>query len=295
VSREVVKGCVDAGVYERLPVERTQYFAFVDPAGGSGQDSMTLAISHREQNTVVLDAVREWRPWFNPAVVISEASQLLKSYRIRKVVGDHYAGEWCRTPFREAGRTYEVSAHNKGDLYINFLSLLNAARVRLLDHQRLIGQLCSLERRTSRGGRDSMDHPQGGHDDICNAVAGAVGLAKKGSYDSSLDWVATTEPDADAEARAAKAFQEQRFSQHAITLGGITFTHFYGDGEMNRRKRNSNYSDDLDRVARDGELISVPVMLCDSMAGHRPGYAELKNLTWKQIADRRARSMPANR
>jgi hypothetical protein len=221
VSREVVKSCVDAGVYERLPADRTQYFAFVDPAGGSGQDSMTLAISHREQNTVVLDAVREWRPLFDPVVVISEASQLLKSYRIYKVVGDHYAGEWCRTPFRDAGRTYEVSERNKGDLYIIFLPLLNAGRVRLLDNQRLIGQLCSLERRTSRGGRDNIDHPQGGHDDICNAVAGAAGLAKKGAYVSDLSWVSSPTDDADAEARAAREFRANRANKSHTNARGL--------------------------------------------------------------------------
>jgi hypothetical protein len=35
-------------------------------------------------------------------------------------------------------------------------------------------QLTSLERRTSRGGRDSIDHAPGAHDDIANAVAGAL-------------------------------------------------------------------------------------------------------------------------
>ncbi len=35
-------------------------------------------------------------------------------------------------------------------------------------------QLCGLERRTSRGGRDSIDHGPGGHDDLSNAVAGAL-------------------------------------------------------------------------------------------------------------------------
>jgi hypothetical protein len=31
-------------------------------------------------------------------------------------------------------------------------------------------QLCELERRTARGGRDSVDHAAGGHDDVANAV-----------------------------------------------------------------------------------------------------------------------------
>jgi hypothetical protein len=177
---------------------------------------------------VVLDALREWRPPFNPNDVISEASELLNSYRITKITGDHYAGEWCRQPFRENGRAYEISERNKNDLYISFLPLLNANRVRLLDHQRLIDQLCSLERRTSRGGRDSIDHLQGGHDDIANCVAGVVGLAKKGSYDSSLDWVNGQAPthadaDADADARAAREFQANRLAHHIRMHTGYYF------------------------------------------------------------------------
>jgi hypothetical protein len=45
----------------------------------------------------------------------------------------------------------------------------------LLDHPRLVNQLIALERRTARGGRDSIDHaPGGAHDDVVNACAGAL-------------------------------------------------------------------------------------------------------------------------
>jgi hypothetical protein len=55
---------------------------------------------------------------------------------------------------------------------------LNSRRCDLLDHPRLITQLCALERRTGRGtGRDTIDHPPGGHDDIANAAAGVLRLA----------------------------------------------------------------------------------------------------------------------
>ena len=52
---------------------------------------------------------------------------------------------------------------------------------------RLVNQLCNLERRVSRAGKDSIDHAPGGHDDLANAVAGAASIAAKrpsasGSY-----------------------------------------------------------------------------------------------------------------
>jgi len=63
------------------------------------------------------------------------------------------------------------------------LPLINSKRVELLDHVKLINQLCSLERRTARGGRDSIDHPPGGHDDLINAVAGLAAVQHEfGSY-----------------------------------------------------------------------------------------------------------------
>jgi hypothetical protein len=70
------------------------------------------------------------------------------------------------------------------------LPAINSRKLDLLDHDRLVAQLCSLERRTARGGKDSIDHAPGGHDDLCNAAAGAVAaLATGSSYDGSLKWV----------------------------------------------------------------------------------------------------------
>src|SRR3954466_13734427 len=62
VALEVVEGCV--GDYrEQLPARGTRYGAFVDPAGGSGPDAMTLAIAHkaRPDDRIIIDAVREMR------------------------------------------------------------------------------------------------------------------------------------------------------------------------------------------------------------------------------------------
>ena len=42
----------------------------------------------------------------------------------------------------------------------------------------------------ARGGRDSIDHPPGAHDDLVNAVAGIAAVnSKYGSYDTSYSWV----------------------------------------------------------------------------------------------------------
>jgi hypothetical protein len=221
VSREVVRSCVDDDIFERAPEDHARYFGFVDPAGGSGTDSMTLAIAHRQQdNIIVLDCLREWRPPFNPVDIVSEAVQVCQNYRVGRLYGDRFAGEWCRLPFREAGVGYEISAQSKTDLYINSLPLLNAGRVRLLDHQRLIGQLISLERTTTRGtGRDVVDHPRGAHDDVANAAVGVISRAKHGGYPTSLDWVSGP-PDEAAAAKEAREYQDARLNAHILRTGG---------------------------------------------------------------------------
>jgi hypothetical protein len=44
-------------------------------------------------------------------------------------------------------------------------------------HNRLNTQLIGLEGRTARGGRDSINHAPGAHDDVANAAAGSLTLA----------------------------------------------------------------------------------------------------------------------
>jgi hypothetical protein len=189
VSREVVDAAVVSGRHELPRLGGVFYMAFVDAAGGSGSDSMTLAIGHSEGELGerrVLDLVREWVPPFSPDDVAYEATVTLASYDITEIRGDRYGGEWVAERFREHGISYEPAEKFKNDLYREFLPILNSGRAELLDHSRLIAQLCALERRSARGGRESIDHPPNGHDDIANAVAGVLTLA--GIEKSLLAW-----------------------------------------------------------------------------------------------------------
>src|SRR5262245_22197025 len=72
---------------------------------------------------------------------------------------------------------YESADKSKSEIYVDLLPLINSTAVDLLDNDRLVTPLTSLERRTSRGGRDSIDHAPGAHDDL--AVAGALVTAYK--------------------------------------------------------------------------------------------------------------------
>jgi hypothetical protein len=178
LTREAIEASVVPGRYELPPFGGYTYNAFIDAAGGSGSDSMTLAIAHADGGRAVLDVIREWRPPFSPEDVVIEASELLKLYGISSIEGDRWGGDWPSERFAVRGIRYEVASRTKSDIYRDFLPAMNSGQVELLDNARAVAQFAGLERRTARGGRDSIDHGPGQHDDVANACAGAlVGVA----------------------------------------------------------------------------------------------------------------------
>jgi hypothetical protein len=178
VTLEVVEACVTPGAFERPYVSGIRYQGFVDPSGGSN-DSMTLAISHNEGGRVILDCTRERKPPFSPESVVLEFADTLKLYRVNEVEGDRYAGEWPREQFRKKGISYKIAEKVRSDLYRDMLPILNSCTAELLDSPRLVSQIVGLERRVHRGGKESIDHAPGGHDDLANAVAGALNASVK--------------------------------------------------------------------------------------------------------------------
>jgi hypothetical protein len=176
MSLEAIEAATVAGRYELPRAEAWAYVGFVDPSGGS-QDSFTLGIAHLEEDRAILDALREVPPPFSPDNVVQEFAELLRSYGISEVSGDHYAGQWPRERFQVHGIRYEPAAAAKSALYRALLPAVNSGRVELLDHPRLRSQLQALERRVARSGNDSIDHPPGAHDDVANAAAGVLTLA----------------------------------------------------------------------------------------------------------------------
>ena len=173
ITREVVRNCTALGVTERPPLSDLQYLGFVDPSGGSA-DSFTLAIAHKQGGQAFLDATREVRPPFSPESVVEQFAELLLRYRITKVYGDNYGGEWPKEQFRKHGIAYELADKNRSELYLGLVPLLNAGQVNLLDSDRLTAQLVSLQRSTHGSGRDKVDHPRGMRDDLANSCAGVL-------------------------------------------------------------------------------------------------------------------------
>jgi len=116
-------------------------------------------------------------PPFDPAVVVEKFVGVMASYGIRECRSDRYAGAWPESAFRKYSVRLEMSKLTAPELYLEFGALLNMGIVELIKDDRLLGQLVALERRTHSGGKDTVDHPPGAHDDLANAVAGAAVLA----------------------------------------------------------------------------------------------------------------------
>jgi hypothetical protein len=154
----------------------TTYRGFADTSGGR-HDAYTFAVAHRDSDgRQIIDAVRERRPPFDPSAVTAEYATLAKSYGIGRVVGDNYSGQWVATEFEKNGVAYEPSPLSKSKIYLEVLVLFNIGTIEIPNNRRLISELKSLERRVRPGGRDVIDHPQGGRDDVANSVAGAAVL-----------------------------------------------------------------------------------------------------------------------
>lgn len=183
VSRDAVDAVVVPGRYELAYVAGATYRGFLDFAGGAiGGDSAVLGIAHAEarqqgRTVAVLDLLRERQPPFSPETVCAEFAGTLKAYGVRQAVADRWAGQFPVEQMYKHGIIVEPSEHPKSDIYRDLLPLVNSGGCELLDVPRLRGQLVGLERRTARGGRDSIDHAPSAKDDVINAAAGCLVLA----------------------------------------------------------------------------------------------------------------------
>lgn len=176
LSREVVDDAVRIEPLEHEYDKSKHYFAFVDPSGG-GPDEFCLAIGHLEKDRTIVDLVRARKG--TPATITAEYAQIVKSYGLSSVTGDRYAGSWPGDEFQNNGINYMPAKKPRSDLYLDLLPALNSGRVELPPDNRMVNQLIGLERRTSRSGKDSINHPPNAHDDRANAIAGLVSMATR--------------------------------------------------------------------------------------------------------------------
>jgi hypothetical protein len=173
LPREVIEQLVVPGRRELLPDRHLQYIAFCDASSGR-QDDAALAIAHADGRTVVLDCLKRWRPPFNPHEVIGQMAEELRRWGIKRITGDNYSANFVSDSFAACGVAYQRADKPKSQLYAELLPRLCSGEIELLDNETLVNQLAALERRTRSGGKDIIDHPSGGKDDLANACAGVA-------------------------------------------------------------------------------------------------------------------------
>jgi hypothetical protein len=158
------------------PDPKLPYVAFIDAAGGSGNDSFTMAIAlQTPEGAINICRVEEREPPFDPTVVTAEYAAILAKYGLSRCTGDRYGGQFPVSMFAQHVVRLDICSENKSELYKQFAALLNSGRVHLpRDDERLKAQLLSLEQYGREG---KVDAPRGYHEDRANAVAGAVVLA----------------------------------------------------------------------------------------------------------------------
>jgi hypothetical protein len=198
ISSEIYDAAVIPGRAVLSPSPGKCYTAYIDVSGGVS-DSHTCGIAAPDGgNLYELAAVRELKTPDTEAVV-SEFAALLRSYGVQEAFADRYGAEWVRQAFERKGIRLLKSPLVRSEIYANFAPMLNAGQVRLIDNKKLRTQALALERRTIRGtGRDVIDHPNAGHDDLANCAAGALVMASRGAaYELGLgkSYIGVEKPD----------------------------------------------------------------------------------------------------
>ena len=179
LPREVIEAVVKKGRQELLPrVGKWKYFGFYDASGGRVEDSAG-AIAHHLEGKVIVDYIQLVKSPHDPVQAIKDFSEKLKRFGIRRVSTDAYAGEFVTSNFLSCGIRAEKCKLNKSELYLEAIPVIGSNAVELLDNPTMVNQFAGLLRFTRSGGRDKIDHPQGGKDDLANAVAGVIYIAAK--------------------------------------------------------------------------------------------------------------------
>jgi hypothetical protein len=177
IDAELIEAAVDRNVVVRPPMPHTHYVSFVDPSGGQ-HDSFTAAVAHRERDdSVVIDCLIEVKAPCNPATATLQIASVLKTYGIHATTGDKFGSGFAVDAFARNGIKLRHTEHDRSSIYLECMPLFSSGRVRLLDNRRCVTQFVSLERRSFPTGKQVIDHGPGGHDDLCNAAAGALMLA----------------------------------------------------------------------------------------------------------------------
>lgn len=187
---QIIDRAIVDGRTELPPESKLSYMAFCDPSEGlsKGGDSMTFSVGHVHEKKIIVDLLTEFRPPFDPEVVIKDIARSCKAYGISEITQDRHAIGWISKDLRTHNIDVEVAKNTKSELYGYFSVLMNKNLVEMPDFDRLKKQLIGLQR-TLKGGKSvKIDHYRSGKDDCANAVAGVAVILAEESDDIGESW-----------------------------------------------------------------------------------------------------------
>jgi hypothetical protein len=179
---------IDAAIDHSRPLElppqqEAKYQCFVDMGGGR-HDASTMAVAHAvgsgDARRYVVDLVRGRKG--DPIAAAREFVALAREYNCGTIAGDNYGAQWVAGTYSDLGAEYRHSPLVRSDLYLAGQVLFVRGLVSMPNEAQLIRELRLLERRTTKSGKDSVDHPAGATDDYANSIFGALYLVAAKTY-----------------------------------------------------------------------------------------------------------------
>lgn len=178
--------------------ENCTYSLGIDQSGLSGRDRFALAISHKEDKTVLVDHIQAWETK-NSDKILADVGKLTEAYSLRKVSIDRYAKGWVAQALNKLGLEVEVRP-SMAEIYTNLKSLLIAGRAKLPDNPDLRAALQNTQGFYGRNNALSIAHQRSaaGHADLADAVATSVWVISSEAAGVPFN-IFIIEPDKDGE------------------------------------------------------------------------------------------------
>jgi hypothetical protein len=189
LTRDQLDACIDRSLTERAHGERGITYLLAGDLAIT-HDRATMAVTHREQNRVVLDLMKVWSAPPNGRIdfetVQSWADETVKAFRIRHAIFDNHQAEFLTQHFEKEGLKvtrysfqgsgHKVLAENLKTLVLNRKITWpeDAGKIALPDgtSENLVtelSQLITVEQGAS--GLYRVDHLPGKHDDRYTSLA----------------------------------------------------------------------------------------------------------------------------
>lgn len=179
-SRGVIGRCVVEGRLELPPSNNIVYSAFF-AVPGSTSERPAFAIAHMaEDNVAMLDFVKDYSIQESLEKTIADICSIMRSYGIAKIEGDHFGGNWPKEYFSVHGIIYSPTSLTLPEIYRDFMPILAAGEVELLENAKMLNQMGDLERSITKAGRDSVF--SSGSDYLARCVAGLIVTSCRGTW-----------------------------------------------------------------------------------------------------------------